>query len=399
MTRPLRILSGAEPLDVLAQLRSALSGGPAILPRPAGPSPRALAGVQDENAPLAEVAVNVALVVETSGSTGRPKRVVLSPAALLASAAATQSALGGVGQWLLALPTHYIAGLQVLVRSIAAEIPPLVLPPGHFDAAAFVATARDFRPHTPRFTALVPTQLHRLVELAGRDAAARDTVRSFDGILVGGQATAPALLERARALGAHVVTTYGSSETSGGCVYDGFPIGTTRVAVVDGQVELAGPTLAEGYLTDPAATDAAFRMRDGLRWYRTGDAGAVSNGVLSVTGRLDSIIVSGGEKLSLDRVETVARALPELPDAVVVSAPDDEWGQRSVVFSTARPDAATRAALKDALLAALGRVAARTVLTHVDAIPTLSSGKPDRVALAASAARPGCRPSPGAAEQ
>lgn len=384
MTRQLRVVPSAEPLELLTELRDVLSGiGPALLPRSSGVG----AAPHDVAAAPEEVGRNVALVIETSGSSGAPKRVALSPGALLASAAGTQSALGGAGQWLLALPTHYIAGVQVLVRSITAGLTPLVLPPGHFDAAAFVAATRDFRPHTLRFTALVPTQLHRLLDLAERDAAARDALRRFDGILVGGQATAPALRARTEELGARIVTTYGSSETCGGCVYDGEPVATTRVDIVNGQVELAGPTLAEGYLGDPAATDAAFAEHDGLRWYRTGDAGTVDDGLLTVTGRLDSVIISGGEKVSLDRIELIARDMAGLHDAVAVAARSDEWGERPIVFTTADTDAATRAALKDALLAALGRAASGAVLAHIDAIPTLSSGKPDRRALTQTAGR------------
>ena len=96
---------------VLEALRAALAGGPAILVS-ADPHPSDLP---------ATVGQRVALVVETSGSTGTPKRVALSADAVLANAAASESALGGPGQWVLALPTHYIAGLNVLARSIAAE--------------------------------------------------------------------------------------------------------------------------------------------------------------------------------------------------------------------------------------------------------------------------------------
>jgi O-succinylbenzoic acid--CoA ligase len=275
----------------------------------------------------------------------------------------------------------------VLVRSIAAEVDPLVLPPGHFDPAAFVDTIGGFRPHIPRFTALVPTQLHRLVEHAAADAGARAALRTLDAVLVGGQAAAPALLDRAAELGVRVVTTYGSSETAGGCVYDGQPVGTTRVAIVDGQIEIAGPTLADGYLGDPEATDRAFTQHDDLRWYRTGDAGEVSaDGILSVTGRLDSVLISGGEKVSLDRIELVARDLPGLEDAVAVAAEDEEWGQRAVLFTESAADDETRRRLKDRLTDALGRAAGRAVLVPGASIPSLASGKPDRVALGREAA-------------
>jgi o-succinylbenzoate---CoA ligase len=382
--RPLRVVSGDDPLDLLLQLRAALSGsGPALLPRPAGAGEPAGAPALPR-----EVAKTLALVIETSGSTGPPKRVALGTGALLASAAGTQSALGGAGQWLLALPTHYIAGVQVLVRSITAEVDPLVLPPGHFDPAAFVDAIGAFRPQVPRFTSLVPTQLHRLVQHAEDDPRARAALRTLDAVLVGGQATAPALLDRAAELGIRVVTTYGSSETAGGCVYDGQPVGTTRVAIEDGQIEIAGPSLADGYLGDPEATDRAFVQHDGQRWYRTGDAGEVSeDGVLTVTGRLDSVLISGGEKVSLDRIELVARGVPGLADAVAVAAPDDEWGQRAVLFTASDADDATRDELKGLLTESLGRAAGRAMLVSGATTPALASGKPDRVALAREAAR------------
>ncbi len=380
--RPLHVVSGADPLDLLLRLREALSGtGPALLPRPADAR-------EPEGAPglPAEVAKTLALVIETSGSTGVPKRVALGAGALLAGAAATQSALGGAGQWLLALPTHYIAGAQVLVRSITAEVDPLVLPPGHFEPAAFIDAIGGFQPQVPRFTSLVPTQLHRLVQHAAEDARARAELRTLDAVLVGGQATAPALLERAAELGIRVVTTYGSSETAGGCVYDGQPVGTTRVAVVDGEIQIAGPTLAEGYLGDPEATDRAFVQHDDLRWYRTGDAGELADGMLTVTGRLDSVLISGGEKVSLDRIELVARGVSGLADAVAVAVDDEEWGQRAVLFTESAVDDGTRDELKRALTSSLGRAAGRAVLAPGADIPLLATGKPDRVALARRAA-------------
>jgi O-succinylbenzoic acid--CoA ligase len=381
--RSLRVVAGGDPLALLLHLREALSGtGPALLPRAAGATDPAGAPVLPR-----EVAKTLALVIETSGSTGSPKRVALSAGALLASAAGTQSALGGAGQWLLALPTHYIAGAQVLVRSITAEIDPLVLPPGHFDPAAFVDAIGAFRPQVPRFTALVPTQLHRLVEHAVGAPKARAALRTLDAVLVGGQATTPALLEHAAELGIRVVTTYGSSETAGGCVYDGQPVGTTRVAVVDGQIEIAGPTLADGYLGDPEATDRAFVQHDDLRWYRTGDAGQLSDGVLTVTGRLDSVLISGGEKVSLDRIELVARGVAGLEDAVAVATPDAEWGQRAVLFTETDAGDATQREVKALLTDSLGRAAGRATLVPRATIPLLSSGKPDRVALEREAAR------------
>ncbi|ROQ39419.1 O-succinylbenzoic acid--CoA ligase [Frondihabitans sp. PhB188] len=367
----LRAIDARRPREVLEGLRDALSGGDAVNPRVDSGVPADLP---------TQVEKRVALVIETSGSTGKAKRVALSTGALLAGAAAADSALSGPGQWVLALPAHYVAGTNVLVRSIAAETEPELLEPGHFDPAAFAAAARRLT-HPVRYTSLVPAQLSTMLDSPDASALAR-----FDAVLVGGQATPRSLQERALAAGVRVVRTYGSSETSGGCVYDGVPVGATRAAVVDGQLELSGPTLAEYYLGDPERTAAAFVERDRVRWYRTGDAGVVDDeGVVTVTGRLDDVIVSGGEKVSLGVVERIVRELPGLAGAVVVRAPHARWGEVPVVVAVP-PVALTLADLRTAVADSAGRAAAPDRILVVDALPLLPSGKPDRVALARLAA-------------
>lgn len=378
--RGLTVVDSADALTVLDALRAALGGdGAAILPSRGAP----------EGLP-ARVEQRIALVVETSGSTGRPKRVALSADALLAGAAASDSLLGGPGQWLLALPAHYIAGINVLVRSLASGTMPVVMAPEGFTAERFIRAAGDLDA-SRRFTSLVPAQLARLVAAArasdssGDGAADRerrdvlDTLRRFDRILVGGQAVPPRLLERCRDLGLAVTRTYGSSETAGGCVWDGTPIGDTEVRIVDGRVELAGSVLAERYLDDPERTAAAFHEVEGRRWYRTDDSGQVVDGTLRIDGRLDDVIVSGGVKVSLAEVELVVRELPGLEDAVVVAAEHPEWGQAPVVVATTAVDLGV---VRDAVAARLGRPAAPARIVLVEAIPYLGSGKPDRIALA-----------------
>ena len=379
MNRELRAVSDAVPAAVLVALRDALAGGPAILPgRPRTELPEA-------------VDQRVAVVIETSGSTGVPKRVALSADALLASAAASESSLGGPGQWMLALPTHYIAGINVLVRSLAAGFEPVYFGSGHFDATEFAEASRTMDGPL-RFTSLVPAQLARVVDAADDDLDLLAAMRRFDRILVGGQATPPALLARAIELGLNVTRTYGSSETSGGCVYDGIPIGTVEARIVDGQVELAGPVLADGYLGDPATTEAAFAMHGGVRWYRTGDAGEVVGSALRVTGRLDNVIISGGEKVSLDAIERVVHAIDGLADAVAVGSPSEEWGEVPVVFTSGH---ATLAVVKAAVIATLGRASAPVALVRVESVPQLPNGKPDRRALTAFAAARGGHASTG----
>ena len=355
-------------LALVPALRNALAGsGDAIF---AGPP----------DAPLPPtVPQRVSLVVQSSGSTGRPKRVELSSDALLASAAAAETFLGSPGQWLLALPTSYIAGLNVIVRSIAADIELVTIDDGPFTAASFLEAAGRMT-ESVRFTSLVPTQLARILEV---DAAAAALAR-FDRVLLGGQAAPAVLLARAVERGIRVTRTYGASETSGGCIYDGSPVGATTVRITDGQVEIAGPTLAEGYLLDPERSDAAFYLDDGTRWYRTGDHGTVDDGVLTITGRLDDVIISGGVKVSLAEVEAAVASIPGLAGAVVVRASSEEWGEVPVVVTTA---AADLYAVRAWVAKRLGAAAAPAVIEVVDAIPLLDSGKPDRAGLAARLAR------------
>ena len=356
---------------VLAELRDALAGGDAIL----------VSGSETRTADAAlpaTVEQRIALVVETSGSTGRPKRVALSADALLANTAASESALGGPGQWVLALPTHYIAGLNVLARSLAAGTEPVTVAGEHFTAAAFVDAVR--RMSVPeRYTALVPAQLATLLG----DAEAARALARFAAVLVGGQATPRTLLDRATAAGIRVRRSYGSSETSGGCVYDGVPIGTTAVRIVDGEVWLGGPGLAEGYLDDAELTAERFVHDGGARWFRTADGGSFDGGVLTVTGRRDDVLISGGVKVALASIERVLHEQPSLADAVVVAVPDERWGEVPVAVTASRDadlDAATAA-----VAAALGAPARPARMLTVPALPLLPSGKVDRLAVRATA--------------
>ncbi|MGN6127068.1 MAG: AMP-binding protein, partial [Humibacter sp.] len=379
MSRQLVAVDAGDPDAVYRALHDALTGdGPAVLPRQHGSA----------DAPTADAGLvprNVALVVETSGSTGMPKRVALSADALLASAAASASAIGGqepgVSRWLLALPAHYIAGANVLVRSIAAGTEPVILPPGHFDPIAFCEAAETLDADLT-FTSLVPVQLARLLDVA--PSSALDVLRRFDAILIGGQALQPELRERAIDAGLRIVRTYGSSETGGGCVYDGIPIGPVHARELDGRIELAGPVLAEGYLAqdgtiDRDRTDASFHTADGVRWYRTGDLGTVdADGRVRVTGRADNVIISGGEKVSLDAVQASVRRQPGMTESVVVATTSEEWGQVPVVVVEGESPLSL-AELRTAVQAELGHAAAPAAIVSVDRMPLLASGKPDRV--------------------
>ncbi len=376
-------LSGDDPREILRALRGALHGaGPAL----------GLGMVHDLPA---EVRAGTAVVVTTSGSTGVPKSVILSRDALIASALATADRVGD-GAWLLALPATYVAGLQVLVRSIVADREPAWLTgafsPQAFAAAALTMLSTDRGERVPTYTSLVPAQLSKLLDAAAHDESVLAALRSFETILVGGQAIPAATLERAQDAGARVVRTYGSTETSGGCVYDGRPLRGVRVRVVDGEVRVAGPTLADGYLGDPAATEAAFpRDADGTRWYRTGDAGIIEDDLLRVRGRIDNVIVSGGINVSLDRVERIVRSIAGLESAVVVGVADDRWGEAAVVVvprgeALRRSESVQLQEARTAVAEQIGAHARPARLVLVDDLATLPSGKPDREAIRAAVA-------------
>jgi o-succinylbenzoate---CoA ligase len=373
VSRPLTLVTAPAPeaaaavLDaVWPALRRGLDGGAPLAVLPSGRGPADLArSVLRPDQPLEP---GTDLVVLTSGSTGGGRGVLLSAAALRASATATLDRLGGPGSWLLALPASAIGGLQVLVRSALADRRPSVLARGESLAAATARLPDGDR----RYTALVPTQLRRYL------AQEPDVLAAYDGVLVGGAATDPALLEQARAAGVPVRTTYGMSETAGGCVYDGVPLDGVGVRVAGG-VELGGPVLAHGYRLDPAGTAAAFAEG----WFRTRDAGSLSaDGRLTVHGRLDDMVISGGVNVSPQAVEGVLREHPTVADAVVTGLPDPDWGQRvvtAVVPATGTvPDLAE---LRPWVAGRLGAAAAPRELHLVDAVPTLHTGKPDRRAV------------------
>jgi O-succinylbenzoic acid--CoA ligase len=293
--------------------------------------------------------------------------VVLSHAALEASARATMARLGVEpgDRWLSCLPWHHIAGLQVLLRARLFDLPLTVHE--RFDVAR-VAAEPDVT-----LVSLVPTQLVRLLD-AGADLS------RFRAILLGGAAAWPELLDRAREAGARVVTTYGMTETCGGCVYDGVPLDGVDVRVDDdGRVQLRGPMLMSGY-----------RLRDDLTaeaivggWFQTSDLGSWDGERLVVHGRADDVIVTGGENVVATQVASVVAAHPGVADVAVTGVPDGEWGERVVaVVVAAGATPPTLLELREWVAERASAAAAPRQLVVVPAIPRLASGKLDRRAVA-----------------
>lgn len=378
----LRVIPVDDRAWLVAALEDALAGGAPILP---------LASDLDPSAPEIEairdlpLPAGTAVVVRTSGSSGVPKSVALSAEALKASAEATREALGGPGQWLVTLPAHLISGLQMLVRSAETRIEPVFAPVGA-DAREILEAAREMDGDR-RYVSLVPVQLSRMLDIAETDEDAAETLARFDAVLVGGQAVSLELRRRAHALGVSLRRSYGMTETAGGCVYDGVEIGDTRVRIRSGEVQLAGPTLALGYLGDEALTEECFVVDQGrthpTRWYRTGDAGELLGGMLTVTGRLDRVIISGGVNVSLDEIERVARELPGWGSAVALPVQHPEWGERPslVVEIETDVDAAPFDEVRDVVRARLGAAAVPEWATETETLPRLPGGKPDHVAI------------------
>ena len=422
----------ANPQEILRAFERSLTGD---LPNSARNGQDPLGQTEDPE--------SIALVVGTSGSTGAPKQTALSVRALRASARATerffadypsagsakpQRATSEVpAQWLLALPAHYVAGAQVLARSVLAGTTPVVAasitdgvsftPEVFLNAAERLSCAR-------RFVSLVPTQVHKLLEAAEASPALGseiyDALGQFTGILLGGAPASASLLAAARELGLNVVTTYGSAETAGGCVYSGVALPGVRLRVVPedagladspvvagaeaaGRIWLGGEHLASGYMGDNARTASHFFVdADGCRWYRTDDYGSLTPSapntpenegapMLNIVGRSDDVIITGGVKISARAVAAVLESHPAVREAAVMGIPDARWGSAVAAALTLRgasgaqsaPDTsqATCDILRDFCTDKLGAAGAPKFLRILADFPTASTGKPDRRAI------------------
>jgi O-succinylbenzoic acid--CoA ligase len=374
------LLSGlGDAAQLIDPLAAALDGsGPAILPLDAGlPAARLrqLLGAFRPDAvvePGGEATVrsggqgtapDTAVIIGTSGSTGQPKGVELSAAALLHSARASLARVGALPgeRWLCCLPVTHVAGLQVLIRSRVSGTEPAMA-----DRADASALAESGCAHI----SVVPTQLGRLLD----DPAGARALAAFSSVLVGGAAAAAGLLARARAAGVRAVTTYGMTETCGGCVYDGVPLdGVTVRAAGDGLLRISGPVLMNRYRGGPDLGDE----------FVTADLGYVRDGRVVVRGRADDVINTGGHKVVPGEVAAVLESCPGVLEVVVVGRADPEWGQRvtAVVVPADPADPPSLELLRIHVSKRLPRYACPSEVVLTRAIPVLASGKPDLASL------------------
>ena len=313
---------------------------------------------------------HIAIVVGTSGSTGAPKEVGFTAAALHAATCAAEKFIGArLGdRWSLLLPLTHIAGVNVLLRSLALGSEPLDL--------RKVGGSQVEQYGDVDFTSIVPTQLHRALH---GDSELLEHLKNCRAVLVGGAALPENLRQQATESGIKIITTYGMTETSGGCVYNGSPLESVQVEIAgNGLIKIAGPHLASQYLNDPAQWREV--LIDG--WFHTNDLGRFSDtGELIVLGRSDEIIISGGEKISLTTIENY---LQEKFTGTVFAAfaiDDPEWG------------AALHIAIIDNLLLSISEVSAHLDqefgragkpkgFLHLPTLPLLGIGKVDRKKLA-----------------
>ena len=410
MSIPLEAVT-ADPRDIaefLAALQAMMDGQRSLLPLPVANTP----AQERANAELAQsmrVGQDIdpgTLIACTSGSTGTPKGAMLSAENLRASAAATAQHVrdtfgedSAPGPWLLALPPHHIAGLQVILRSLAAGFTPTVATHLQenkpFTAAGFAtdtAQLREAHPDECLYTSLVPAQLERLLA----DPDGLNALNEYAAILVGGAAANAETLRKVRNAGARMLTTYGSSETSGGVAYDGIPLPGARITVNSehspGPVHISGPMVARGYRN--VDSTRAF-PEPGT--FATTDLGSVTDGILRIHGRADGAINSGGYKILPEDVErAIAQHITEVETATgqlltlhgsacAVGVDHPEFGQ-AIAVAVASDDAPAAVDVTESVRKQLRPHVDRFLLpTRTLALPHLpltQSGKVDRQAVA-----------------
>lgn len=350
--RELLCLAESPIPEVMVNLTAALVGtGPALCFGPIGQT---------------HVPKPVAVVVATSGSTGGPKEVGITAKALLASAKASNNFLGAkFGQiWSLLLPLTHVAGINVLVRSLELGTTPIDL------RGATQYPKADF-------TAIVPTQLFRALN---GDTQLLEHLKNCQAVLVGGAALSDSIQKSAADAGINIVTTYGMTETCGGCVYNATPISGVTVDTSDGTIKIKGSTIAYTYLNDEQAWRDSFI--DG--WFVTRDIGTFVDGKLTVEGRIDDVIISGGKKISLSAVESALQEAYKENEFAAFSILDAEWGNALHIAIAGEHPISTHE-ISSYLEKTFGVVAKPKGFLILSALPMIGVGKVDQKALAQAA--------------
>ena len=375
---------------LLERLPSALDGsGPAIAPVPTTSMTvstavvtRVLAATRpdDPSLPLEDDAC--AVVLSTSGSTGDPRGVLLSAQALTAL---NDAVLGSSAPtWVVAIPVTSAGGLNVLMRALARDRDPVVLPSigggAPFTASLFAdAVERALAAHSDVRTSLVAAQVRRILE----DERGVEALRSCSMVLVGGGPLDAMTRMRADELGITLTATYGATETAGGCVYDGLPLDGVGIAIDQDEVIVSGPVLALGYRGDPHRTRERFTSAG----FRTGDIGTIDDGLLRIIGRRDDQVSILGTNVSVLAVEAAALAVDGVGEAVAVAVPTATEPAIVVFVRIAEGfgSTAVRESLRHKVREQLGGPAVPREVVAVETVPSLPNGKPDRAALRAAA--------------
>jgi O-succinylbenzoic acid--CoA ligase len=301
-----------------------------------------------------EVDKNIALVVNTSGSTAESKSVAISDAALIASTNASHKYLGAVlgDSWSLLLPTTHIAGLNVLIRATAL--------------GSRVIDNRNTKNYVDAdFISIVPTQLHKALT---SDAKLLEHLTAAEAVLVGGGPVSDKLKREAANKHIKIVTTYGMTEMSGGCVYNQKPLDGVEVKITsEGLIKLTGPMIASGYLSQGGRLTSVGSDD----WFESSDVGELSNGFLKVNGRSDEVIISGGENISLTLVEEKIKGLLPNLEVIAFALPDEVWGEKLCIGSTSKLSI-------EEIKKSMGSLLSPKEVFLFEQIPTTTIGKPDR---------------------
>lgn len=294
-----------------------------------------------EPTPWAESGIE--LLIATSGTQGEPKAVMLSGANLQAGTLASRRCLPleAGDAWLVCLPLHHIGGMAILYRCAEAGVTAVLH--DRFDPQR---VWNDLEKYRITHVSLVPAMLAKLLD-AGRDLPPPPSLKFA---LVGGGPLSVALAARARAVGWPLCATYGMSETGSQLATlcplpEGWQPGQVGVPLPGFEAEIVGedgrPTSGSGRIRiRGGAVMAGYanpQRQTGLGldqgWFTSGDLGCIdAQGKLTVLGRHDDMLVSGGVNIHPQAVEEVLKRCPGVADAAVTAVVDDIWGDLLVAL-------------------------------------------------------------------